>query len=150
MRSTFVKTGRLNNTVDRNFRPINDNWPVVGFAREMTAKTQRSANVYFGIAYVRRPAISYTVGELNQLWESYFKGDDNQMITFFFNEREEALKRAEALDNKVVGDARRAGGESYVKVVSAALRQVFNVVFLISILNYLFSYNFFTCISIFV
>ena len=124
MRSTFVKTGRLSNTVDKNFRPINENWPGVAFAHEVTAGPQRSANVYLGIAYVRRPAISYTVGTFNQLWESYFSGDENQMVSFVFNDREAALKRADALDAKVLGDAHKIGGQSYGKVVSAALRQV--------------------------
>ena len=126
MRSEFVKNGRLRGTVDPHFRPINDNWPGVAFAREMTAGPQRSANVFYGIAHVRRPAISYTVGEFNQLWESYFKGDDNLMIEFVYNDREDALKRADALDAKVLGDARKVGGESYAKVVSAALRQVWD------------------------
>ena len=124
MRSTFVKTGKLPNVIDKNFRAINNNYPGVAVAHELTAGQQRSANVYLGIAHVRRPAISYTVGEFNQLWESYFKGDDNQMVSFVYDEREDALKRAEALDAKVLGDARKIGGESYAKVVSAALRQV--------------------------
>lgn len=146
MRSAFVKDGRLNNQIDRSFRNINDRWPGVAFARQITAGRQRSANVYFGIAHVRRPAISYTVGQFNQLWESYFNGDDNQMINFVFGEREDALKRAEGLDNKILGDARKVGGESYAKVVSAALRQVgiayklklglFNLTFSLKVLDY--------------
>ena len=124
MRATFVKTGRLSDTIDKNFRPINDNWPGVAFAHDITVGTQRSANVYLGIAHVRRPAISYTEGQFDQLWESYFYGDDNQMVSFFYSDKDEALKRAQALDNKILGDARKIGGESYAKVVSAALRQV--------------------------
>jgi hypothetical protein len=124
MRSAFVKDGHLNNQIDRSFRNINDRWPGVGFAKEITAGKEHSANIYFGIAHVRRPAVSYTEGEFNQLWESYFSGDANQMINFVFGDREDALKRAEALDNKVLGDARKVGGDSYAKVVSAALRQV--------------------------
>ena len=119
-----MKNGKLSNTVDKAFRKINDRWPGVAFAHDITAGPQRSANVFFGIAHVRRPAISYTVGEFNQLWESYFGGDDNKLISFVYDDREAALKRAESLDAKVLGDARKIGGESYAKVVSAALRQV--------------------------
>ena len=122
-----MKSGRLDNTVDKNFRAINDNWPTVGFARNITVGATQSADIYFGIAHVRRPAISYTEGTYNQLWEAYFKGDDNQMVNWFFDDRFDALKRAKALDAKVVGDAQKIGGQSYVNIVSAALRQVSNL-----------------------
>ncbi|CAG2122569.1 unnamed protein product, partial [Medioppia subpectinata] len=77
LRSKFVKTGRLDNTVDRNYRKVSDNWPGIGFARTLTAgATHTAANtVYYGVAHVRRPAIEYTDSHLNQLWESYFNGD---------------------------------------------------------------------------
>ncbi|CAG2168694.1 unnamed protein product [Oppiella nova] len=127
MRSKFVKNGRLDNTIDQKFRKINDNWPGFGYARTMTARplNGRAPSVgYYGMAHVRQPAIEYTDSQLNQLWESYFSGDDNKMVQFVYEDREDALKRANALDSKIVGDAKRIGGDSYVKVVSAALRQV--------------------------
>ncbi|CAG2110885.1 unnamed protein product [Medioppia subpectinata] len=127
MRTKFVKTGRLDNTVDRNYSKVSDNWPAIGFARTLTAgATHTAANtVYYGVAHVRRPAIEYTDSHLNQLWESYFNGDDKQMIDFFYEDREDALRRATALDKRIVTDAQAVGGESYVKVVSAALRQAY-------------------------
>ncbi|CAG2118711.1 unnamed protein product, partial [Medioppia subpectinata] len=71
MRSKFIKTGRLDNNVDRNYRKVSDNWPGIGFARTLTAgATHTAANtVYYGVAHVRRPAIEYTDSHLNQLWE---------------------------------------------------------------------------------
>ncbi|CAG2102973.1 unnamed protein product, partial [Medioppia subpectinata] len=127
MRSKFVKTGKLDNTVNRNYRKVSDNWPGIGFARTLTAGTTHTAanTVYYGVAHVRRPAIEYTDSHLNQLWESYFNGDDKQMIDFFYEDREDALRRATALDKRIVTDAQAVGGESYVKVVSAALRQAY-------------------------
>ncbi|CAG2115868.1 unnamed protein product, partial [Medioppia subpectinata] len=172
MRQKFVKTGKLDNTVDKNYRKASDNWPGIGFARTLTAGvTHTAANtVYYGVAHVRRPAIEYTDSHLNQLWESYFNGDDKQMIDFFYEDREDALRRAAhvrrpaieytdshlnqlwesyfngddqqmidffyedredalrratALDKHIVTDAQAVGGESYVKVVSAALRQAY-------------------------
>ena len=62
MRVEFAKNGKLRNTVDKTFRKINDRWPSLGFAHEITAGSKQSPNVFFGIAHVRRPAISYTVG----------------------------------------------------------------------------------------
>ena len=127
MRSKFVKNGKLDNTVDQKFRKISDNWPGIGYARAMTASPLKNASPkveYYGIAHVRRPAIEYTDSHLNQLWESYFSGDDNKMVQFVYEDREGALKRANDLDAKVESDARKIGGDSYVKVVSAALRQV--------------------------
>ena len=127
MRSKFVKNGKLDNTIDQKFRKIHDNWPGFGYARTMTARplNGRAPSVgYYGMAHVRQPAIEYTDSQLNQLWESYFSGDANKMVQFVYEDREDALKRANALDSKIVGDAKRIGGDSYVKVVSAALRQV--------------------------
>ena len=47
------------------------------------------------------------------------------MIDFFFADRNDALKRAEDLDNRVVSDARKEGGDSYARIVSAAVRQAY-------------------------
>ncbi|CAG2111357.1 unnamed protein product [Medioppia subpectinata] len=47
------------------------------------------------------------------------------MIDFFYEDRKDALRRATALDKRIVTDAQAVGGESYVKVVSAALRQAY-------------------------
>ena len=124
MTTHFVSTGQLRNTVDNRFRAIRDNRPSVAFVRQLTVGANVSDNVYYGLAHIRRPAISYTDGQLNQLWESYFNGSDSQLIDFFWNDREEALKRALSLDSKVLTDARKVGGDSYAKIVSAALRQV--------------------------
>ena len=110
--------------MDVSFRRINDRWPSLAFTREITAEPQQSPNVFFGIAYVRHPAISYTTGELNQLWESYFDGDANQMVSFFFGDKDDDLKRAQDLDNTVLANARKEGG-SYARVVSAAVRQAY-------------------------
>ncbi|XP_054157492.1 uncharacterized protein LOC128955839 [Oppia nitens] len=125
LRSKFVKDGILDDIVDKNYRRINDNWPGVAFARNMIASEQRSETVFYGVAHVRRPAINYTDSQLNQLWESYFSGDDNKMIDFVLGESQAALKRAVDLDSRIVADAHKVGGDSYVKVVSAALRQAF-------------------------
>ncbi|CAG2108209.1 unnamed protein product [Medioppia subpectinata] len=127
MRPKFIKTGKLDNTVCNNFRKVSDNWPGIGFARTLIAGTTHTAanTVYYGVAHVRRPAIEYTDSNLNQLWESYFNGDDKQMIDFFYEDREDAIRRATALDTRIVTDAQAVGGESYVKVVSAALRQAY-------------------------
>ena len=124
MRTHFVSTGLLRNTVDNKFRAIRDQWPAVAFVRNINVGPNVSDKVFYGLAHVRRPAISYTEGQFNQLWESYFNGSDSQMIDFFWNDRIEALKRAAVLDSKVLIDARRVGGQSYTKIVSAALRQV--------------------------
>ncbi|CAG2106284.1 unnamed protein product, partial [Medioppia subpectinata] len=91
--------------------------------------------VYYGVAHVRRPAIEYTDSHLNQLWESYFNGDDKQMIDFFYEDREDALRRATALDKRIVTDAQAVGGESYVKVVSAALRQAYGGIEMVGTVN---------------
>ncbi|CAG2116082.1 unnamed protein product [Medioppia subpectinata] len=47
------------------------------------------------------------------------------MIDFFYEDREDAFRRATALDTRIVTDAQAVGGESYVKIVSAALRQAY-------------------------
>lgn len=125
MRNNFIKEGKLDNTVDKDFRPISSHWPGIAFARQITANDKPSTPVFYGIAHVRRPAINYTDAQLNQLWESYFDRDDSKMISFVMEDSLQALERADALDKKVMSDAQKEGGESYVKVVLTALRQAY-------------------------
>lgn len=57
MRAQFISNGTLQNTLDTNFRAINDNWPVFGFAKDLGNVTGATDAAVFSIGLVRDPAI---------------------------------------------------------------------------------------------
>jgi hypothetical protein len=57
------------------------------------------------------------------LWTSYFREDD--LVTFFYQDYENAMHSADALDARVQDDSTKAGGEDYAIITSLALRQTF-------------------------
>lgn len=61
MRGQFIANGSLSNTQDTNFRAIDDNYPVFGFAKDLGTVTSATDPVIFSIGLVRDPAIEYIV-----------------------------------------------------------------------------------------
>lgn len=54
----FQSYGFLNNTVDNDFRAIQDNWPVFGTAQELgTVVTAKTPPVVYTVGYVRDPLV---------------------------------------------------------------------------------------------
>ncbi len=124
VRTEFVKNGKLTNTIDKNFRPINQGYPVFAYVHDLgTVDDQNHAQVFYGIAHVRSPAISHAKGVAHQLWESYFKADPNAMVSFLFDDRMKALDRANALDTKIITDAKAHGMN---EIVNRFLKKFYN------------------------
>lgn len=125
VRSEFVSTGKLKNTQDTRFRAIGDEWPVFAFARDLgVVKSGTRSSFIYGFAHVRHPAIEYTTGPMNSLWEDYFE-NANEMIAFFYDDAFDAISLAENLYRTLIVDALRVGGFNYATIVSAAYRQVY-------------------------
>ncbi|KAG8808169.1 hypothetical protein FRC17_004075 [Serendipita sp. 399] len=129
VRESFVANGTLDNTLDTNFRAVNDKWPVFAFAKDMGSITSTtSAPVVFSIGHVRDPAVRYIIeGGSTQdrsayYWSVYSSVSD--MISEFLNDYPNALSRANALDAKISADA--AGVSSnYASIVALSIRQAF-------------------------
>jgi hypothetical protein len=61
VRNTFLQSGKLPNTQDTNFRNINDNWPVVGFAHDLGSVKAATQPVVITVGHARDPAIQYII-----------------------------------------------------------------------------------------
>lgn len=61
VRAQFIKNGKLANTQDTNFRAIQDNWPVFGFAHDLATVNSTGTAVLFSVGHVRDPAVQYVV-----------------------------------------------------------------------------------------
>ncbi|KAI1350904.1 glutaminase GtaA [Xylaria sp. FL0043] len=129
VRGAFKDNGVLPNSKDTNFRAINNNWPVFGFAKDLGSVGGDSVNTLFTIGLTQDNAVQL-LGEgtdlttYPSLWTSYFDSDLDA-VTFFFNDYSEASDLATDLDNMVASDSIAAGGQDYLTITSLSVRQTF-------------------------
>ena len=78
VRGAFASNGALPNTQDTNYRAINDNWPVFGFANDLGSVTG-SVSTLFTLGLTQEEAIQFDgatgIIPLNSLWTSYFSSE---------------------------------------------------------------------------
>ncbi|KAJ7276535.1 DUF1793-domain-containing protein [Mycena haematopus] len=126
VRAQFVNNGKLANTLDTNFRAIEDDWPVFGFAHDLGTVTRASVPVVFSVGHIRDPALEYIVaGGAIQNRNLYFKSvfpTSAAVIASFLNDFSAALIRANAFDAKVQADAGKISAD-YAAVVALSIRQ---------------------------
>ncbi|KAI1500769.1 glutaminase GtaA [Biscogniauxia marginata] len=129
VRGNFINSGVLANTDDTDYRAVNDNWPVFGFAHDLGSVGGDTVSKLFTIGLTQDNAIQL-LGEGSDLttypslWKSYF-GTDLEAVTFFFNDYDEASRLATDLDNKVASDSLAAAGQNYLTITSLSVRQTF-------------------------
>jgi hypothetical protein len=124
VRAAAVNNGRLDNSVDPQFRSINDRWPVFAFNVDLGPVRRQTEDVVLSIGHVREPAVSYLNTALPPLWRSYFGGWP-ELVAFFHADRPAAARRADRLDERVTRDATEAGGRQYAAICALALRQAY-------------------------
>ncbi|KAI1121927.1 glutaminase GtaA [Nemania abortiva] len=129
VRGTFKSNGSLPNTKDTNFRAVNDDWPVFGFAKDLGSVSSKSVNTLFTIGITQDDAIQLLgqgdgLTTYHSLWTDYFKSDLDA-VTFFYNDYKTAAGLATRLDNKIASDSIAAAGQDYATITTLAVRQVF-------------------------
>ncbi len=125
VRAHMVNNGVLADTVDANQpRAINDHYPVFAFNLDLGDVRAAAAPMVISIGHIREPAVSYLGTPLPPLWKSYFPVWQD-MLAFFHRDFPQASARADKLDDKIAGDARRAGGEQYAALLALSLRQAY-------------------------
>ena len=74
VKPAFQTTGALNNSVDPQFRAIQNNWPTVAFAHDLgTVLTTKTPPVVYAIGYVRDPLLQlWSLPNVNDLRGSYY------------------------------------------------------------------------------
>lgn len=143
VRGQFVSNGTLANTADTDYRAIDDDYPVFGFAIELGSVGSQSVSSLFGISLAQENAIQFEGSNGNEtvpsLWTSYF-ANDLDAISFFYNDYSTESSMATDFDNMVSTDSAAAGGDNYTTITSLAARQAFGAVQLCGTVNttYLF------------
>ncbi|TGJ82139.1 hypothetical protein E0Z10_g6633 [Xylaria hypoxylon] len=129
VRTAFKNEGVLPNSKDTDFRAVNNNWPVFGFAKDLGSVSGDSVNTLFTIGLTQDNAVQL-LGEGSDLttypslWTSYFDSD-LAAVTFFYNDFATAAGLATDLDNKVASDSIAAAGQDYLTITSLSVRQTF-------------------------
>ncbi|TFY66481.1 hypothetical protein EVG20_g4614 [Dentipellis fragilis] len=127
-RSWFVTNGTLPDTHDSQNREIDQSWPVFALNVDLGSITQTQRPAMFAVGFVRDPATQYVnlggnVRNRSLYFESRYS-NVGQMIDDFLTDFPDAQKRAEELDNRILGQANTFGTE-YADLVSLAARQVY-------------------------
>jgi hypothetical protein len=133
VRTQFASQGTLSNTMDTNMpRAINDNWPVFAFAFALgTVSGTTSSPLVLALGHVRQPAVSYQGNQVPPLWQAYWSSWQ-QMLGFFYDDAQGALKRANLLDAITTAEAVAANGVHYAALCTLAMRQAFGGVELVN------------------
>jgi hypothetical protein len=75
----FTRSGKLANSKDTNYRAINSNWPVFGFAVDLGSLGSSAVNTLFSLGLCQTQGIQYDgkngIVSLPSLWTSYFSDD---------------------------------------------------------------------------
>jgi hypothetical protein len=124
VRTQFVNNGTLTDTNDTNYRAIQDDWPVFGFAADLGSVADAAATIPLSVGWVRTPAVSYLGQNLQPLWTAYY-ATWQDMLGYFHADRAAAARRASALDAKITADAISVGGQNYAGLTAIALRQAY-------------------------
>jgi hypothetical protein len=125
LRKLAVSSGALDGSVDTRMpRAINDAWPVLAFAFDLGSVSAATAPVTLVIGHARDPAVSYLGTPVPPLWKAYWP-TWQAMVADAYDDAAAARTRADALDQRIAGDAVMAGGANYSALCTLALRQAF-------------------------
>lgn len=135
VRGAFTSSGVLNNTQDTNFRAIDDDYPVFGFAVDLGSVGSDSVESVFTINLAQSDAIQFNgangVESLASYWTSSYP-DYEDALAFFYNDYSNVAGLCTTLDNQIVTDSTAAGGADYVTLTSLVVRQAFNALTVVS------------------
>ncbi|KAF8874079.1 hypothetical protein BD779DRAFT_1630406 [Infundibulicybe gibba] len=121
-----VVGGRLNNTEDKGFRAISNNWPVFAFSMDVGSISEISTPIVWALGVVRDPTIRYAAGDGSTqqrssfFWTQYSTIGD--AIGAFIKDFPNARQRAMDLDQRIASDASSIS-QDYSDLVSLSVRQ---------------------------
>ncbi|KAI4617594.1 uncharacterized protein J4E87_008230 [Alternaria ethzedia] len=128
VRDAFDNDGSLDNAEDSEFRPINAEWPVFGYALNMGSVGSDVKSQLYTIGLCQDDAIQFLgadgLNNVPSLWKSYFQ-DDLAALSFFYKDYQESNRLSTELDDKISKDSKAAAGDDYAILTSLAARQAF-------------------------
>jgi Domain of unknown function (DUF5127) len=81
VRNSFMENGKLDGIQDRNFRPVNMDWPVMGFAVDVGSVGVQPVLTLFTIGLLQQQGVQFLgangLTNLPALWTSYFPNEEN-------------------------------------------------------------------------
>ena len=150
VKTAFQTTGALNNTVDKQFRAIKSNWPLLTFAHDLgMVATTKTAPVVYAVGHVRDPLVQLlNIPNTNTLRGPYYLTRYNNtpdmvyllrtpcasvtdatpsQITAFLDDYPNALARATNFDNQLTSDALALTPQNsdYASILALSVRQIF-------------------------
>jgi len=133
LRNRFSRTGKLQNTVDGNFRGIMDQEPVFAFSKSFKMNTSSSASgqsydsVLFTVAHIQDPVIQFASARgmtlMKPLWASYYSSAD-ELLEWHYHDFDTAFKLASNYSTQLEEDALKSGSEDYKDILAVSARQV--------------------------
>ncbi|KAG8858825.1 hypothetical protein FRC20_011936 [Serendipita sp. 405] len=115
--------GALNNTVDTNFRAINDNWSCFALERVSGNITMPAGPVVFAVGMSTDPAISFSAGRTAQSRSLFYRtkySTDTDVISFFLNDYDSVV----SFENNFDSVATTQISTTYADLAVLAARQV--------------------------
>ncbi|POR32405.1 Uncharacterized protein TPAR_07390 [Tolypocladium paradoxum] len=128
VRDQFMSKGSLTGDIDKNFRAVNDRWPVFALARDLGSVGKSWTSTLFTIGYTQEEVILFQGKEkepkrVPSLWKQWF--NEGELVTFFYNDYDHASHYCNRLDIRVSEDSKAVGGQDYLTITSLAVRQTF-------------------------
>lgn len=133
LRNRFSRTGKLQNTVDGNFRGIMDEEPVFAFSKSFKLNTASSTSgqsydsVLFTVAHIQDPVIQFASARgmtlMKPLWASYYASAD-ELLEWHYHDFNTAFKLASNYSIQLEEDALKSGSEDYKDILAVSARQV--------------------------
>ncbi|KAE9367621.1 DUF1793-domain-containing protein [Stipitochalara longipes BDJ] len=131
VRANFLNNGTLPNTQDTNYRAINNDWPIFGFANALGNVGSSPVETLYTIVHAQQNAIYFDGASGNvsvpSLWTSYWSSD-LALVNFFYNDYENMTSISDATDSQYARDSLAAGGQDYLTITSLSARQAFATV----------------------
>jgi hypothetical protein len=129
VRGQFINNSVLANTQDTNYRAIDDQFPVFGFAKDLGQVSSQSVSTLFQISLHQENCVQFESG-LNSvqpvpcMWTNYFP-TETSAVAYFYNDYDETSSITSQFDNQVQTDSVQAGGQNYASITTLAARQAF-------------------------
>ncbi|KAH9841230.1 DUF1793-domain-containing protein [Teratosphaeria destructans] len=108
VRGNFLNNGYLPDTQDTNYRAIDNDYPVFGFAVNLGSVVRRRERQR----------------DVPCMWTNYFD-NDLAAVEYFYNDYSNGSEIATQLDQQIATDSIAAGGQDYLSITSLSVRQAF-------------------------
>ncbi|KAK4133796.1 DUF1793-domain-containing protein [Trichocladium antarcticum] len=129
VRNQFVKNRFLANTQEKNFRAVNDRWPVFAFSHDLGDVVGDEVERVFTLGVIQDQVINFAgqSGELAPvpgLWSSYYPSDISAVVAFY-DDYQHASAVSSDLDQRIQRESEEAAGKDYAIITTLAVRQTF-------------------------